>query len=262
MSRIVPFEEDAGVVVGFDGVAFPVFGRFYFVERLDWACGAEPRWMGDAEFGVNGLDSRIEDDGNSVHPMCANVGDSAKFAAFAREEAPVEVFGLDEPILEVGALDVNDAAKATGGDVGAHLQNSGIEADVVIDGEDLFGIARAFADEFGGFFGRHGERFFADDVFAGAQGSEGLRGMFFIGRGNVNDVDFGRVDEGVEIVVEEDVWDVPFSGDFAGAVGTGDGGDADAEALQSFDVDRADEARTDDAGAELMDGTFNLHGLK
>jgi len=105
----------------------------------------------------------------------------AEFAAFAREQAPVEILGFKKPILEVRTLDVNDAAETTGGNVGAHLENGGIEADVVIDGENLFWVAGGFADELGGFLLRHGERFFADDVFAGAEGGEGLGGVFFVG---------------------------------------------------------------------------------
>jgi len=106
----------------------------------------------------------------------------------------------------------------------------------------LFWVARGFADQLSGFFGRHGQRLFADDMFAGAQRSEGLRGVFLIGRGNVNDIDFRRINETLVIVIKEYVPDIPFGCNFTGAIGTGDGGDADAEALEGFDVDWANEA--------------------
>src|SRR4051812_8340774 len=101
--------------------------------------------------------------------MRADVRDGAKFAAFAGKQTPVEVFRFEKPVLEVGALDMDDPAKASRDDVRAHLQDGRIETDVVIDGEDLLWITRRFADELGGFFRRHRERFFADDMFAGAQ---------------------------------------------------------------------------------------------
>ncbi len=190
--------------------------------------------------------------------MGADVADGAEFTAFAGEEAPVVVGFLEEPVLEEVALDVDDAAEVAALDHGAHLEDGGEEAAHVIDGEDPVGGGGGFDDP-GGVAAVHAEGFFADDVFAGFKGGDGLLDVLVVRRGDVDDVDFRAGDEGFVVVVAEDVGDAPLGGGGGGAGGgTAYGGDLDAEAFEGFDVDWADEACADDTGAEVGEG--GTHG--
>jgi hypothetical protein len=76
---------------------------------------------------------------------------------------------------------MNDPPETACGDVGTHLQDRWVEADIVVDRKNLARMTRRFADELGGFFWGHCERFFADDVFAGGESGERLRRVFFVG---------------------------------------------------------------------------------
>ncbi len=190
--------------------------------------------------------------------MGADVADGAELAAFAGEEAPVVVGFLEEPVLEEVALDVDDAAEVAALDHGAHLEDGGEEAAHVIDGEDPFGGGGCF-DDLCGVAAVHAEGFFADDVFTGFEGGDGLFDVLIVRRGNVDDIDFRAGDEGFVVVVAEDVGDAPLGGSGGGAGGgTADGGDLDAETFEGFDVDWADEACADDTGAEVGEG--GTHG--
>jgi hypothetical protein len=96
-------------------------------------------------------------------------------------------------------------------------------------------------------------------MLAGAQGGEGLRRVLFIWRSNVDDIDFGRIDEAVVIVVEENVGNIPFRGNFAGAIRAGNRGNANSETMKGFDVNGTNKTGTDHASANLMDRTFDSH---
>jgi len=250
-------EEDAGEVFGIDRVGCHG-GGVGGGEGFDFACGAETGFVEGFEGGEDARGFGSEDEGDGVDPMGADVADGAEFTAFAGEEAPVVVGFLEEPVLEEVALDVDDAAEVAALDHGAHLEDGWEEAAHVIDGEDAVGGGGGF-DDFGGVAAVHAEGFFADDVFTGFEGGDGLLDVLIVRRGDVDDIDFRAGDEGFVVVVAEDVGDAPLGGGGGGAGGgTADGGDLDAEAIEGFDVDWADEAGADDTGAEVGEG--GAHG--
>ena len=87
-------------------------------------------------------------------------------------ESPVGVAFVPEGIVDDGGAHGEDRPEAAGSLAGGELLDERVETVVEADGVDQPGVGGAGA-QLGGFGGEHGERLFADDVFAGGQGGAG-----------------------------------------------------------------------------------------
>src|SRR5262249_39052463 len=185
---VFEMDEDAGVIVGGDGDfvvrAFAGFGKG-FDAAARFAANGNDR----GEIRANLRDALAGDEHGEVHPVCADVGNGAKVAAEVGFEAPVPVRGKEEPILMKLPVDERGAADGSGGDESPRLLAERIVAKVVRDAADFSGF---FLDgaQHGGFARIHGERLFAEYVFAGAKKRAGLFEVNVIRRTDVNAGDF------------------------------------------------------------------------
>ncbi len=90
-------------------------------------------------------------------------------------------------------------------------------------------------------------------MFAGGERGERLLDVDLVRRGDVDDIDVRRAQHGAVIVVAVDFRNAPLVRGGLGVLGrAADGGDLHAEALEGFDVNRADESGADDTGAKMM----------
>ena len=58
------------------------------------------------EVGHDGFDRAAGDERHEIEPVRADVGDGAQFAAFRPQHTPVEVGRVQQPVLDVAAMDV------------------------------------------------------------------------------------------------------------------------------------------------------------
>ena len=143
---------------------------------------------------------------------------------------------------------MDDLAQFAALDQPAQLQHGRVEPDVVVHGEDL-PARRARFDDLRRLARVHGQRLFADDVFAGPQRGQRHLAVEPVGRG---DVDHVHVGAGQQLaVIGKRLRDAQPGGGFGGQVGhVANGGHGDAQPAQGLDVNRTDEAGADDSGAE------------
>ena len=121
----------SSVSMSMDSVAS---GAWTLAEKgLDFAGGALAGGVDGLEVGLHGGDGEAGDELDEVEPVGADVGDGAQFAAFAAEDAPVVVGGVEEPVLHVTAGDGVDAAEGAAPDHGADFPVERVEAHVVVD---------------------------------------------------------------------------------------------------------------------------------
>ncbi len=135
--------------------------------------------------------------------------------------------GIDNPILRIAGVIMVDLTDGTFLDHFFGLGNGGDAAVVVANHVDHFGLLYS-SDHVFALFDGQAERFFAEDVLAGAGGGDGDFGVGIIGCVDVHDVDVRRVDDGT-----------PIRGDIVpaelGAGGFDPGGIASADGMH-FDV--------------------------
>ena len=181
---VFEMDEDGSVVVGRDlnfiECAFTGFG-----EGFDAATRFAAGVMDGGEIGANFRDAAAGDEHGEVHPVRTDVGDGAKLAAELGFEAPVPVGGIKQPILMKFSVNESRLADSAGCDERARFLAKRIVAEIVRDAADESGFLFD-ASEHLRFAGIHGERFFAEDVFACAKKGAGLFEMDMIGRADVN----------------------------------------------------------------------------
>ena len=104
-----------------------------------------------------------------------------------RFEPPVPVGGEEQPVLQIGTLQDEEITKLTALHHAARLLRQRIHADVEVDRVDKF-LLRCQLHQLPRLCGGHRQRLFADHMFAGQQGSLGMRIMQMIGRGKMHHV--------------------------------------------------------------------------
>ena len=189
---------------------------------------------------------------HEIAPVRSDVGDGGARAALLGLEAPREIGRLDEPVLEVAAVDEMHRPDVAGGDHLARLLDERVAAVVERDGvhdAGLLGRAPQVARVVGG----HRERLVGDDVLAPRERSLDHRNVEEVRRRVVNDVDVGVGNQlFVAAVRLRDAERVGFrSRRFLRA--RGDRNDVDEpEASHGVDVVDADEAGADEAHSDAF----------
>lgn len=141
MSAVGEAEERGAAVLGLDVDGLGCVGGLDLGGKgLDLAGGALAGGIDGLEVGLHGGDGKAGDELDEVEPVGADVGDGAQFAAFAAENAPVVVGGVEEPVLHVTAGDGVNLAEGAALNHGADFPVERIEAHVVVDagGESAF----------------------------------------------------------------------------------------------------------------------------
>ena len=263
MRRIAEVQQQAPEILGVHSVRHHR-RRIALREGLHLARRTVPRRVEGPEVSEHALRLGAEDERHRVDPMGADVADRAELAALAGEQAPVVVGVLEQPVLEEVALHMDDPPEIAALDQRAHLQHRGEEAAHVVHGEDRAARARLAhrRDDLGRLLRGHAQRLLADHVLAGLERVERLLDVDLVGRGDVDDVHVRRSDHRAVVVIAVDRGDPPPVRRGAGRPGgTADGGDLHAEALEPFDVDRADETGADDPGTERVERLGHARSL-
>ena len=246
MGAVGEAEERRPAVLGLDVDGFGGVGRLHLGrEGLDFTERALAGGVHGLEVGLHGGDGEAGDELDEVEPVGADVGDSAQFAAFAAEDAPVVVGWVEEPVLHVAAGDGVDAAQRAAPDHGPDFPIERVEAHVVVDAGGQPALARQL-DERAGFGRGHRERLFAVDVFAGLESLACLLEVMAIGGGDVDGLDFAVGQQLGKTAVG--FGDAQVGGGTAGFLGGGaeDAGHVDTQAAQAFGVGGAHETGSDD----------------
>ena len=177
--------------------------------------------------------------------MRADVGDGAQRAALLGVEPPVPVGRLQQPVLDVDAVDAVDRAEVAAADPRAGLPAERVEADVVVRAVDepaLLGEPEQLA----GLRGGQRQRLLADDVLAGREHGLHLRVVEVVRRRQVDDADAVVVQHRLEALVrlrQAGFWR-------ARGRRADDARHVDTEASERLDVDDADEPGPDDGRSD------------
>jgi hypothetical protein len=202
------------------------------------------------QLGEDGFDAEAADVLGQVAPVRPDVGHRRARAALLRLEAPGEVGRLQQPVLEVGAVDVVDGADAAGRHHRARLLDHRVAAVVEGDGVDDAGGAGSLPQRIG-FRGGRGERLLRDDVLAVRERGADDGAVQEVRRRVVHDVDVRVGGERLEAAVGLRHAERVGLGARQALVGVGDRHDVDeAEAAHRVDVVGADEAGPDQSHAE------------
>ena len=221
-------------------------------ERLDRAGRLAARLDERRQVGHDADDPLTGDEGHQVEPVRADVADRPQRAAALRLEAPVPVALEEQPVLEIAAGHQPDIADiASRHDlVGMLVQR--VEADVEVH-RVHHAAGRGKPRELAGLRSGHCQRLLADDVLAGRDDRLCLGDVEIVGRRHVDDVDRGIVEQRLEgrICVRHAERRRPRLAALRRAAE--DAAHLDADTPQGFDMNRADEARPDDGGADVGD---------
>ena len=188
-------KHDSAIVIGGDVDGFGgLLGIGLAGKGLDFTQGAFADGMEDSQIGEDVFDIAAGDVLDEVNPVSADVGNGPELALFLGQNPPVVVGIVEEPVLLVTAEDGMQVTQLPGFDPLLGFKVNGVEADVVVHsgGKTLF-FGKAY--EFSGFLGGHGQRFFAEDVFASIKGFYGLLKVESIGGCDMDGIDIGVVDE-------------------------------------------------------------------
>ncbi len=184
--------------------------------------------------------------------MRPDVADRPERAAAVRLEAPVPVALEQQPVLEVASGHEPDVAEAAVRDELASVLVERVVADVEVRRVDE-ATRRGEVDEFRRFRGRHRQRLLAHDVLAGREDVAALADVQVVRGGDVDDVDGVVRQQVLKGVVG--AWDAervdPRLATFRRAAEHA--ADLHADPPQCLHVDRADEPRPDDGGADVGD---------
>src|SRR5580765_7647346 len=127
---------------------------------------------------------------HEVQPMSPDIPDSTEISSFFIQNPPVEVAGIQEPVLDIAALDMKYLADAAATNHGASLETERIEPHVVIDCGDQLRVPLGRHDERGRFGRGHCEWLFANDILPRLESGEYLAAVKAIRRSEMNRLDF------------------------------------------------------------------------
>ena len=133
------------------------------------------------------LDPPAGDPLRKVHPVRADVGDRPQRAALLRLEAPVPVGRIEQPVLEVAAVDVPDLAQRARRHERPRLVRDRVEAEVEVRAVHEPALRREL-EQLGRLRRGRRQRLLADDVLAGRQRIAHLPVMEMVRRRHVDDV--------------------------------------------------------------------------
>jgi hypothetical protein len=136
-----------------------------------------------------------------IAPVRSNVGERRTGAALLGLQAPRKIGRLEQPVLQVGAVDEVRAADLAGRDHLASLLHQGIPTVIEGHGVDHAGLLRR-APQLVRLGGRHGQRLFRHHVLAAGDRRANHAAVQVIRRGVVNDVDLRIRDELVDGAVD------------------------------------------------------------
>ncbi len=106
--------------------------------------------MEDVQIGEHFLYLQTRDGCDQVHPVCTDVGDRPQRSTLIRENSPVVVGDIKQPVLYVAAIDCIDGTQTPGCNHVPGLQIEGIESEVVTNScGNLF--TSGDLDQFSGF---------------------------------------------------------------------------------------------------------------
>ena len=184
--------------------------------------------------------------------MRADVPDGTQGAAFAGFDTPVVVRGKQQPILQIAAGDVKNVPDLAGPDHRARLEAERIEANVVVNRGDEIRMRLSCLRQLGCFRRGHCQRFLADDVLAGVEARQHLLVMIAVRRGDMDHVHivvFQQLLQAGVAAGQAETCRRPlrFSAEEPRIARY-----ANAEPAQRLDVDRTDEAGTDDGRRDLV----------
>jgi hypothetical protein len=240
-------------VLGLDGVFLIPHVLHLPAEGLDLAEGTTTSLVVDAEIGEDLGDVVAENEVHRVEPVRADVGERTQLAAFLRQQPPVVVGVVEQPVLEVAAVDVDDPPELTLGDHCPQRLQRRVEPQVVVDGKHPLGrLHRGHQSR--RLLAGHRQRLLADDMLARRQRRERMLRVQPVGRGDMNDVDLGMRDQLLVLEAADGIRDAePRGGGLGVRVGVADGDHLDAQPLESFDVNRTDEPGADDPCAQMCE---------
>ena len=231
-----------------------ILGLHRRVDPLDVLCGGErldlsgraPAHRDDSrKVGAELDDAQAGDELGEIEPVRADVADRAQGTALVGLEAPVPVGRQCEPVLQIAAVEVPDAAEHAVAHECSRVVDHRVEADVEVGA--VHATARAGElEQLAGLVARRGEGLLADDVLARCEDGFDLRVMQVVRRGHVDDVD---------VVGEKRVEALVRGCERLGARAlrrrADDAPHLDAEAAEGVDVERGDESRAHDAGGRV-----------
>ena len=241
-------QQHVGKVLGADLVGGIAHLGVRLRKRLHLAKRALARLVPRLKVGEHLGDLRPQNKRDRIHPVRPDIGHGAQLPALLRQQPPVVVRVLEEPVLHVGAVHVDDLAQLATRDHSVQCQHGGIEANVVIHGKHAVAAPRQL-HELGRFTRVHGERLLAHHMLAGAQRGRRHLEVKAVRRGDVDGVDL-RAGQQLAIVGERPRNGQPLGGLSHEGILVADGRDGDAQPTQRLDVDRADESGADDACAK------------
>ena len=122
-----------------------------------------------------------------IHPVRADVGDGPQRPALLGLEPPVPVSRVEQPVLEVPAVDVPDGAEHARRHERARLMGDRIEAEVEVRAVHEPALLRKL-EQLRGLRRRRRQRLLADDVLARRQGVAHLVVMEVVRRRDVDHV--------------------------------------------------------------------------
>ena len=114
-------------------------------ERLDRPGRDAPHGMHGREVAEHARDPLARHERDEVEPVRADVGDRAQRAALLGVEPPVPVGVLQQPVLDVAAVDVEHAAELAAAHPVARRAALPVEADVVVRAVHEAALARPAA---------------------------------------------------------------------------------------------------------------------
>ena len=242
-------EHQRGDVLGLDVAdrrGGPVAGA---VERVPAGGGA--LGMRDRGARREANDALAGDELDEIAPVGADVGEGPGGAAQSGVDPPVVVVRREQPVLQVPAVHERDGAGGPVGDPGARLPHRRV---VPIDERHRQHAAAVACGrrELAGTLLVESDRLLADDVLAGTQGGERVGDVQVVGSADVDDVD--RIGGDQVLGRREAGFRAQLCGRLRRALGAGGGDTGDPATCQQRGsrVDPADEAGSDDAGAQLL----------
>ena len=207
--------------------------------------GPGPLGDGDLRARRQPRDLLAGDELGQVAPVRADVGERARGAARRGVDAPVAVLGIEQPVLQIGAVDEAHRPGVAAAHALARLADRGIEAIDERHRRDDVG-RRGLAGQRLGARAVGGQGLLADDVAARGQRRRGQRAMQVVRRADVDDVDVAGLDHLLGARG-------PLGPQVGGRLGRAfrrrrrDGHDARAGQPRGASMDRADHPRADDA---------------
>jgi hypothetical protein len=158
-------EQDVGHVLRLDRAVDPFDVVAPAGEGLHRPGRDAARRVHRVQVGEDGGDALAGDEAGQIEPVGADVGDGAEHAALAGVEPPVPVGRLQQPVLDVDAVDAVDGTEVPAPDARASLSAERVEADVVVRAVDEPAV-RGEPEQLAGLPRRERERLLADDVLA------------------------------------------------------------------------------------------------